>query len=123
MEPPSDEYGVINSDLKFASSITSTALLPRYAPPSLSLPHSLWSHGKPNSAPIALEKNRSGGGGRGKEDADALGSGPAFASAPSKIVTKKMRIQFTCGFKEMPPLLWGRIDLKGLKTIIGEAHL
>lgn len=31
-----------------------------------------------------------------------------------------MRIQFTCGFKEMPPTLWGRIDLKGLKTIIGK---
>jgi hypothetical protein len=34
-----------------------------------------------------------------------------------------MRIQFTCGFKEMPPLLWGRIDLKGLKTIIGVSAL
>lgn len=82
---------------------------------SLSLSHSFESHGKPNSAPIALEKK-----GRGKEDIGALDSSPAFASAPSKIVTKKMRIQFTCGFKEMPPLLWGRIDLKGLKTIIGQ---
>ena len=87
-----------------------------------SLRHSFESHGKPNSAPIALEKNRSGGAGRGKEDIGALDSSPAFASAPSKIVTKKMRIQFTCGFKEMPPLLWGRIDLKGLKTIIGQGE-
>lgn len=49
-----------------------------------------------------------------------LDQGITFSSAPSKIIAKKMRIQFTCGFKEMPPTLWGRIDLKGLKTIIGK---
>lgn len=33
MDPISDEYGVTNADLKFSSTVTSTALLPRYNSP------------------------------------------------------------------------------------------
>ena len=41
-------------------------------------------------------------------------------SAPFKMVSKRVRMQFTCSFKDLPSSCWGRVDLKGVKTLVGE---
>mmetsp|Transcript_334 Transcript_334/g.618 ORF Transcript_334/g.618 Transcript_334/m.618 type:complete len:893 (+) Transcript_334:113-2791(+) len=124
IEPTVDDYGAANTDLKFTSVVTSSILVPRQGG-SLQLPSSSL-HIQQNSGDVP---NR----GQGSDISPVLPLTPSMdriadervdsslnedQQPPFKIISKKVKIQFTCGFKELPSNTWGRSDFKGVKTII-----
>jgi hypothetical protein len=105
-----DEYGLDNSDLNFTEIVTSTTLVPKYgkvhrgkdvveAKGTLAV----------TSQGVTEEMLH------GDEDDEIDPNAP-----PSKVVSTPTRVQLTCTFKEIAPAAWGRLDFKGVKTLINK---
>jgi hypothetical protein len=105
-----DEYGLDNSDLTPTEIVTSTSLVPKHGKV---LRHKEVT-GDSTASAIATkgiqEKML-----HGDEDEVIDPTAP-----PSKVVSKPTRIQLTCSFKEIPPSAWGRLDFKGVKTLVNK---
>ena len=105
-----DEYGLDNSDLNFTDIVTSTTLVPKQGKIATKESNS-------NSEINGHTSNE------GVESVGASGNGDeeiALNAPPSKIVSVMTRVQLTCSFKEIPPSAWGRLDFKGVKTLISK---
>jgi hypothetical protein len=107
-----DEYGLDNSDLTFTEVVTSTSLVPKQG--KIHRTKATTSTGDSLALAVAAR--------RAEEEAllDDLDEVLDPHAPPSKIVSTPTRVQLTCAFKEIPPSAWGRLDFKGVKTLINK---
>ena len=110
-----DEYGLDNDDLTITDIVTSTSLVPK--------------QGKIHrTKELASGRNSSGSSNtqgdmskRVTEEAHVEEEDVIDPTAPpSKVISTPTRVQLTCAFKEIAPSAWGRLDFKGVKTLINK---
>lgn len=105
-----DEYGLDNSDLMLTEIVTSTTLVPKQGKI-----HRTKEMQEAGSVALAEATKRAEEEAL-VEDEDVIDP----TAPPSKVISKPTRVQLTCAFKETPPSAWGRLDLKGVKTLINK---